>query len=447
MNETAPKRPEVSIMRLAMLGLGGTSIEWYDFFLYGLGSALVFPTLFFPSNIPHSVALIGSFLTFAAGFIARPIGGLLFGSIGDRVGRKQALAAALVLMGVATTAIACLPTYAMIGPAAPLLLVLFRVLQGLAIGGQWGGAVLLVLESAPGARRGFYSSFAQMGAPVGIVFANLAFLAVGAVTTPEEFMAWGWRLPFLVSVLLVGFGLYVHFRVEETAAYRELMQTSRAAQPRKAESPLLEVLKRYPREITLATVSQFAVNLCFYVNVTYVMSYGTDPTGPNLSRATMLTAVLIASALTPPMTMTFGSLSDKFGRRRLYMIGAVLAAIANFGLFPLIDTRSLLWITVGCLVAAVPVTMMYGPQAALFGELFPTRLRYSGASFSYQTGAILGGAFAPLIATALIAHFHTTIAVSCYMAAACVLAFFAVASLRETAGVRLDEVGLNSTKE
>jgi MFS family permease len=297
------------------------------------------------------------------------------------------------------------------------------------------------LESAPGGRRGFYSSFAQMGAPVGIVFANLAFLAAGAMTTPEEFMAWGWRLPFLLSVLLVGFGLYVHFRVEETAAYRELMQKSRAAQPRKAGSPLMEALRKHPREITLATISQFAVNLCFYVNVTFVMSYGTDPTGPNLPRATMLTAVLIASALTPPMTMTFGSLSDKFGRRRLYMIGAVLAAIANFGLFPLIDTRSLLWITVGCLVAAIPVTMMYGPQAALFGELFPTRLRYSGASFSYQTGAILGGAFAPLIATALIAHFHTTIAVSCYMAAACVLAFFAVASLRETAGVRLDEAG------
>jgi MFS family permease len=447
MNSPASTQPEVSVMRLAMLGLGGTSIEWYDFFLYGLGSALVFPTLFFPANLPHSVALIGSFLTFAAGFVARPIGGLLFGSIGDRIGRKQALAAALVLMGVATTAIACLPTYAMIGPAAPLLLVLLRVLQGLAIGGQWGGAVLLVLESAPGGRRGFYSSFAQMGAPVGIVLANLAFLAVGAITTTEEFMAWGWRLPFLVSVLLIGFGLYVHFRVEETAAYRELMRTSRATQPRNAESPLLEVLRKHPREITLATISQFAVNLCFYVNVTFVMSYGTDPSGPNLPRSTMLMAVLIASALTPPMTMTFGSLSDRFGRRRLYMIGAVLAAIANFGLFPLIDTRSLLWITVGCLMAAVPVTMMYGPQAALFGELFPTRLRYSGASFSYQTGAILGGAFAPLIATALIAHFHTTIAVSCYMAAACVLAFFAVASLRETAGVRLDEVGQYSTKE
>lgn len=433
-------------MRLAMLGLGGTSIEWYDFFVYGLGSALVFPTLFFPSSLSHSVALIGSFLTFAAGFIARPIGGLLFGSIGDRIGRKQALAAALVLMGLATTAIACLPTYAMIGPAAPLLLVLLRVLQGLAIGGQWGGAVLLVLESAPGGRRGFYSSFAQMGAPLGIVFANLAFLAVGAVTTPEEFMAWGWRLPFLASVLLIGFGLYVHFRVEETAAYRELVQRGGAAQPR-AGSPLLEALRRYPREITLATISQFAVNLCFYVNVTFVMSYGTNPAGPNLPRATMLTAVLIASVLTPPMTMTFGGLSDKFGRRRLYMVGAVLAAVANFGLFPLIDTRSLLWITVGCLVAAVPVTMMYGPQAALFSELFPTNLRYSGASFSYQTGAILGGAFAPLIATALLAHFQTTVAVSCYMAAACVLALFAVASLHETAGIRLDEVSPSPTKK
>ena len=431
-------RSSSPIRRLALLGLAGTSIEWYDFFLYGVGAALVFPALFFPKSMPHSLALVASFLTFSFGFIARPIGGLIFGYIGDRVGRTRALAIALVLMGLSTTLIAFLPGYATLGATAPILLVVLRIAQGLAIGGQWGGAMLLVVESAPPGRRGFYGSFPQVGVPVGVVLANLAFLAVSALTSPAEFLSWGWRIPFALSIVLVGLGLYVHYRVEETPIYRELLQQSlkaRAAQPR---SPLWDVFRQYPRMLILATLSHVAINLCFYISITYVMSYGTDAQGLNLPRTTMLGAVLLANAVLPPVMLAGGALSDRIGRRRTFMIGAALTVAGAFALFPLIATRSFALITLGVLVVSVPVAMMYGPQSALFSELFPTRVRYSGASFSYQTGAILGGGFAPLIATALLAQFHTAVAVSCYMAAGCAISLIAVTLLRETCGGSLD---------
>ena len=421
-----------AIRRLALLGLAGTSIEWYDFFLYGVGAALVFPALFFPKSMPHSLALVASFLTFAFGFIARPVGGLLFGYIGDRVGRTRALAVALVLMGVSTTLIACLPGYATLGAAAPILLVVLRIAQGLAIGGQWGGAMLLVVESAPRGRRGFYGSFPQVGVPVGVVLANLAFLAVSALTAPQDFLTWGWRIPFVFSIVLVGLGLYIHYRVEETPVYRELLQRSASARARQPRSPLWDVFRQHPRMLILATLSHVAINLCFYISITYVMSFGTDAQGLNLPRTTMLSAVLLANAVLPPVMLGGGALSDRIGRRRTYMIGAVLSVAGAFIIFPLIATKSFPLITLGILTVSVPGALMYGPQSALFSELFPTQVRYSGVSFSYQTGAILGGGFAPLIATALLAKFHTPVAVSCYMTAGCAISLLAVVLLRET---------------
>ncbi len=423
-----------TIRRLGLLGLAGTSIEWYDFFLYGVGAALVFPGLFFPKSMPHSLALIASFLTFGFGFIARPIGGLVFGHIGDRMGRTSALAIALLLMGVSTTLIACLPGYATIGATAPILLVVLRIAQGLAIGGQWGGAMLLVVESAPRRHRGFYGSFPQVGVPVGVVLANLAFLAASALTSPEHFLIWGWRIPFLFSLVLVGLGLYVHFRVEETPAYRALMDKSIQARGTQAASPLRDMFHRYPRMLVLATLSHIAINLCFYISITYVMSFGTDAQGLNLPRTTMLAAVLLANAVLPPMMLAGGALSDRIGRRRTFMMGAVFTVAGAFVLFPLLATKSFVLITLGVLCVSVPVAMMYGPQSALFSELFPTHVRYSAASFSYQTGAILGGGFAPLVATALLARFQTPLAVSCYMAAGCVISLLAVLLMRETSG-------------
>lgn len=428
-----------SMPRLALTGLAGTSIEWFDFYLYGVASALVFPALYFPKSLSPALALSASFSTFAVGFFARPIGAALFGHLGDRAGRKAALVAALVLMGLATTLIGCLPSYAAVGPLAPALLVGLRFLQGLAIGGQWGGAMLLVVESAPANRRGFYGSFAQVGAPIGVVAANLAFLLASALTTPADFLSWGWRVPFLLSVALIGLALYVHRRVDETPAFRELV-AARDARPREApagrgvatqpaRSPITEAIVTEWRTILLAAGAYLAVQVSFYVSITFVVAYGAAVDGLGLSKDALLTAVLIASAVTAPALLFFGALSDRFGRRRIYMGGSVLMALWAFGLFPLIETRSPLLITLAICVTQTINGMMYGPQAALFGELFRTRVRYSGASLGYQFGSAIGGALAPLIANTIRTTFHSTFGISLYIAVACVITFGSVARL------------------
>ncbi len=424
-----------------MTALAGASIEWYDFFIYGTAAALVFPTVFFSPDMPPLVALIASFSTFAVGFFARPVGGIVFGHFGDRVGRKRMLVIALLLMGTATTLIGCLPTYAMVGPLAPLLLIVLRFAQGLAIGGQWGGAMLLATESAPPGRRGFYGSFAQAGAPVGVVLANLAFLVVNASVSPEDFLAWGWRIPFVFSIVLIALSLYVQLRLEETPAFRLLQQASaeraRTAPARRTGSPVLAALRRYPREIALAAGAFMAVQVTFYILITWVIAYGTNPAGLNLPRTTMLLGVLIGALVAIPSQLVSGAISDLLGRRGIYMAGAVLLGIWGFVMFPLIDTGSLLWISVAIGGGHVFVSMMYGPQAAFLAEMFSTDVRYSGASLGYQFGAIFGGALAPLIATQLLAMFGTTLAISCYIAAACAITVVSVLALSETRGVDL----------
>jgi MFS family permease len=433
-----------SMMRLALTGLAGTSIEWFDFYLYGVAAALVFPKLYFPSTLSPALALSASFSTFAVGFFARPIGAALFGQLGDRAGRKAALVAALVLMGSATTLIGCLPPYATLGPLAPVLLVCLRFLQGLAIGGQWGGAMLLIVESAPAHRRGFYGSFAQVGAPAGVVAANLAFLVASVTTSPAGFLAWGWRVPFLLSVALIGFAVYVQRRVEETPAFRELKAArdarllSAAAEPAAAppaRSPLSEAIATEWRTILLAAGAYLAVQVSFYVSITFVVAYGADPDGLGLSKDAMLTAVLIASGVTAPALVLFGALSDRYGRRRIYVAGAVLMALWAFAFFPLIDTRSLPLITLAVCVTQTINGMMYGPQAALFGELFRTRVRYSGASLGYQLGAAIGGALAPLVANTIRVAFHSTFGISLYIAAACAVTVLSVVLLGDRSRV------------
>jgi len=431
--------PAASMTKLALTSLAGTSIEWFDFYLYGVASALVLPALYFPKTLPPQVALMASFSTFAVGFFARPVGAALFGHYGDRAGRKAALVAALVLMGGATTLIGCLPSFATLGALAPVLLVVLRFLQGLAIGGQGGGAMLLALENAPVARRGFYGSFAQAGAPAGVVAANLAFLLANALTSPADFLGWGWRVPFLLSVGLLGLALYVHRRVDETAAFRELAVAREAERPAvaagtagptaaapTARSPLLEVIATDWRRILLAAGAYLAVQVSFYISITFVVAYGAGADGLGLSKGTMLTAVLIASGVTAPALLLFGALSDRYGRRRIFVGGSVLMAAWAFAYFPLIDTRSPLLITLACCGSQLINGMMYGPQAALFGELFRTRVRYSGASLGYQLGAAVGGALAPLIATAIRAAYHSTFGISVYIAVACAITFASV---------------------
>ena len=437
----APARlDERSIRKVALTALAGTSIEWYDFFLYGTAAALVFPTAFFPAGMPPAIALLASFSTFAVGFIARPVGGIIFGHYGDRLGRKKALVVALVLMGAATTLIGCLPTYASIGVAAPLLLIVLRFAQGIAIGGQWGGAVLIATENAPAERRGFYGSFAQVGAPVGVILANLAFLLMSANTSPEGFMQWGWRVPFVVSVVLIGLALFVQLRLEDTVEFLKLKQgaakhkTAAAPAPR---SPVLEALRTHPKQIALAAGAFLAVQVPFYILIAFVIAYGTGAAGPGVSRNTMLTAVLVGAVAMIPSLLLAASWSDRYGRRGVYMTGAALLAAWSFAIFPLIDTGSFLWICVSLAVGQVLVAMMYGPQAAFVAELFSTGVRYSGASLGYQLGAILGGGFAPIIATALLAEYRSTVGISIYMAIACAITIVSTWMLSETAGARM----------
>jgi metabolite-proton symporter len=446
----APARlDERSVRKIALTALAGTSIEWYDFFLYASAAALVFPTAFFPAGMPPAIALLASFSTFAVGFIARPIGGIIFGHYGDRIGRKKALVVALVLMGAATTLIGCLPTYASIGAAAPLLLIVLRFAQGIAIGGQWGGAVLLATENAPPQRRGFYGSFAQVGAPVGVILANLAFLLMSANTSPEAFMQWGWRVPFVVSVVLIGLALFVQLRLEDTVEFLKLQQAGAAKQKtaatRPPRSPVIEALRTHPKQIALAAGAFLAVQVPFYILIAFVIAYGTGAAGPGVSRNTMLAAVLIGAVAMIPSLVLAAAWSDRYGRRGVYMAGAALLAAWSFAIFPLIDTGAFVWICVSLAVGQMFVAMMYGPQAAFVAEMFSTEVRYSGASLGYQLGAILGGGFAPIIATALLAEYQTTVGISIYMAIACAITIWSTWLLGETAGARARAAASSAT--
>ncbi|MCH8141516.1 MAG: MHS family MFS transporter [Proteobacteria bacterium] len=433
-NSPAPS-PEQSMRRVALTSLAGTSIEWFDFFIYATAAALVFPTVFFAEDMPRSLSLIASFMTFAVGFLARPIGGILFGHYGDRVGRKKTLVFALMMMGIATTLIGLLPSYATAGVLAPVMLIVLRFVQGLAVGGQWGGAMLLVTENAPPNRRGFYGAFAQAGAPVGLILANLAFLITTASVSDEAFMTWGWRIPFLASVALIGLSLYVQLRLEDTPAFRELQALKEAKAESTAvptRSPVLEALATYPKQIILAAGAFLAAQVTFYILITFVVAYTTNPDGLGLARSTILSAVLVSSFLQIPALFISASLSDKYGRRGIYMLGAALLGVWAFFLFPLIDTGSFLLITVAVCVGQILIALMYGPQAALLTELFSTHVRYSGASLGYQIGAILGGALAPIIATALYATYNSTVGISIYIAIACALTLLSVFLLSET---------------
>ena len=431
-------RAESNIRKVALTSLSGTSIEWYDFFLYGAAAGLVFPKLFF-GEVDPTTALILSFLTFAAGFIARPVGGIIFGHFGDIVGRKKTLVIALMLMGIASTMIGLLPTYETIGIAAPLLLTFLRFCQGIAIGGQWGGAMLLVTESAPNNRRGFYGAYAQAGAPVGVILANIAFISVSSLTTEEDFLSWGWRIPFLISFVLVIISMYIQLRLEDTRAFKEL-EASKSAKPVEKRqiksSPILEALRRYPGRISLAAGAFLSIQVTFYILVAFILAYGVQTT--ELSRNDILMAVLIGSAIMVPMQFVFSDYSDKNGRKGIFMTGAILTGVWAFALFPLIDTGSFYLVILGVSGGLMFLGMMYGPQAAFFAELFSTDVRYSGASLGYQIGAIIGGSFAPTIATLLWKNYDI-FWVSVYIAFASLASLLSVYFLTETYQKDLNE--------
>ena len=425
-----------NMRKVALTSLAGTSIEWYDFFLYGASAALIFPIIFFGETTP-STALILSLLTFAAGFIARPIGGIVFGHYGDKVGRKKTLVIALILMGVSSTLIGLLPTYAMIGVTAPILLTILRFAQGLAIGGQWGGAMLLVTESAPANQRGYYGAFAQAGVPVGVILANLAFIITSSLVSEESFFAWGWRIPFLASAILIGISMYIQLNLEDTKAFKQLEASRDTGY--KAEikrSPIIEAVKKYPSKIVLAAGAFLSVQVTFYILIAFLLAYGVAST--EVTRDSMLVAVLIGSAIMIPFQFFFSSYSDRHGRKGIFMDGAILTGLWAYAIFPLVDTGNFYLIVLAITFGLIFVGMMYGPQAAFFTELFTTEVRYSGATLGYQFGAILGGAFAPTIAAFLWNNFGI-FWVSVYISFASLLTLLSVMALTETYKTNLND--------
>ncbi|RYY24583.1 MAG: MFS transporter [Sphingomonadales bacterium] len=408
-------------MKVAGMASAGAAVEWYDFFIYGTAAALVFPKLFFPPEMPLFVAQMAAFSTFAVGFIARPLGGAWFGHFGDKHGRKRALVLAMFVMGLATTLIGCLPSYAVAGSLAPVMLVVLRFLQGLAVGGQWGGAALLAIESAPKNKQGFYSSFVQVGVPLGVVLANTVFLIVSASIDSEAFLAWGWRIGFLLSVALIFIGLLIHWTIDDPE------NEAPVAIDTKPSSPLATLLREHWRVVLLAGGAFIANNVCFYIAITYAVAYGTSSVG--ISREVLLTAVMIGSLVMIPALIVCGALSDRFGRIGIFMLGAVLCGLWAFIVFPLIELKSPIAVIVAITTGLICISMMYGPQAALFAELFPKEVRYSGASLGYQIGAVVGGGFAPIIATALFAHYGSSLPISIYLAATCVISLVCIVLL------------------
>jgi metabolite-proton symporter len=397
----------------------GTAVEWYDYFIYGTAAAIVFGPLFFP-RFSATAGTMAAFASYAVGFLARPLGAVVMGHYGDRLGRRSMLVVSLLIIGLATTAIGLLPTYEKIGVLAPILLVTLRFLQGIGVGGEWGGAVLLAVEHAPANRKAFYGSFPQMGVPGGLILANLVFLGVSASLGPQAFLSWGWRVPFLASAVLVIIGLAIRVRLSESPDFQRVKDAGQ-----RERMPLVAVLRRHPKEVLLAAGAFIGNNTVGYIFMAYLLSYGTSVLG--LSRSLILTCTLVAALVWLATIPWASALSDRHGRARVLLFGSIGLTVTALGLFPLVDTRSPALILAALVVLAVVLGITYGPLAALLSELFPTSVRYSGASLGYQIGAILGGGIAPMVAAALYARWRSSVPITLYLGAVCALSLACIA--------------------
>lgn len=410
--------------RVLSASLIGTAVEWYDFFIYGSAAALIFGPQFFPTEDPLAGTL-AAFATFAVGFIARPLGGIIMGHFGDRVGRKSMLMFSMMLMGVATVGIGLLPNYATIGMLAPILLVLLRLLQGIGVGGEWGGAVLMAVEYSPANKRALYGAFPQMGLPIGIIASNVVFIIVTNIMAPEMFQAWGWRIPFLSSAILVGIALWIRLRVEDSPAFKKIQSKDEVA-----KAPLVELLKNHLGTVLLAGAISIASPALGYLYSVWMLSHRENLGADGVSQNVML-ALIIWGAVCHLITVAVGAiLADKFSQKRIFLWGAGLLGVFAFPFFWLVDTGAWYNIAVAFALMLLAQSLMAGPQATLVAELFPAEVRYSGASVAYQIGSILGGGFMPLVATSLYAAFNDSWPIATYMFALAVLSFVAMAVLK-----------------
>ncbi|HXU39973.1 MAG TPA: MFS transporter [Blastocatellia bacterium] len=390
-----------SIRRVAIASFIGTTIEWYDFFLYGTASALIFGRLFFPNYDPLTGTL-ASFGTYAVGFAARPIGGIVCGHYGDKIGRKSMLILTLLIMGIATFLIGCLPTYSQIGIWAPIMLVVLRVAQGFGVGGEWGGAVLMAVEHAPAGRRGFYGSWPQIGVPAGLLLSTVVFGQIAKL--PEEALfGWGWRVAFLLSFILIGVGLFVRLAIVESPLFTRIKEAGG-----ESRAPILDAVRDHPKSVLLAMGARLAENGAFYLYTVFVLTYATQAS-IGFSRSTVLAAISIAAVIELFSMPAFGALSDRFGRRPVYLFGAIFTALFAFPFFWMIESSNATLMVLAIVLALVfGHSAMYGPQASFFSELFGTRVRYSGASLGYQLSSVIAGGLSPLIATGLLRRYGTS---------------------------------------
>ncbi|MCK1321710.1 MHS family MFS transporter [Bradyrhizobium sp. 156] len=429
---TAPEHQR-QLRRAVIASTIGTAIEWYDFFLYSTVTGLVFAKLFFPHSDPW-VGTLEAFAIYAVGFAARPVGAAIFGHYGDRIGRKSTLIATLLLMGLATAAVAVVPTYASIGIWGAVILTVLRFIQGVGVGGEWGGSVLMSMEWARNDRsRGLIASWPQFGVPCGLFLANLAVLVFSQMAG-DQFLAWGWRIPFALSIILVGVGLYIRLGILETPVFSKLV-----AERQVDRTPMLTVIREYPKEILLSAFARRSEQAPFYIFTAFVFSYGIGTL--HVSRDFLLTAVLSASVLSFVSIPLCGHISDQIGRKNMYMLGAAVTGIFGFVYFAMLNTGSLTIIFLAIILSLIPHDMQYGPQAALIAESFTGRLRYSGSSLGYQLASVIAGGPAPLIATWLYGTFHSATAIAVYIAICAVVTLVATAMMTDYTGKDINAAG------
>ncbi|HSP76538.1 MAG TPA: MFS transporter [Cryobacterium sp.] len=424
------------LKKIVAASMVGTVVEWYEFFLYATAASLVFGTVFFPNAGSELDGILAAFLTYAVGFLARPLGGIVFGQIGDKLGRKHTLQVTIILVGVATFLMGCLPGFDTIGYWAPALLIGLRFIQGFAVGGEWGGAVLLVAEHSPDKSRGFWSSWPQAAVPVGNLLATLVLLTMSWILPAEQFMSWGWRVAFWLSAVIVVIGYYIRTHVNEAPIFLEARAQVEAEQA--ISYGVKEVIRKYPRGILSAMGLRFAENILYYIIVSFSIVYLVTVHAYDTSQ--LLFALLLAHVVHFLVIPQVGRLSDRFGRKPVYLAGAILGATWALFAFPLFDTQNPVLIILAITLGLCFHALMYAGQPAIMAELFPTRMRYSGVSLGYQVTSILAGSMAPIIAVALLKEYNSWVPVAIYIASACAITVVAVLTLKETRGISLREV-------